>query len=148
LNGTSEASSLKKLISLLKQQRTYWKQRGKIRCVKEGDARTRFFYGHATIFHRKNKTAPHQNILANNLQSHEEKTDLLWNLFKERMGISEFQQITFNLDDLIQPAQGLESQEVQFTRKEIDDVVSKLPNNRLPGPNGYNNEFVKGCCHS
>lgn len=86
--------------------------------------------------------------MANNLQSHEEKTDLLWNTFKERMGISEFQQMTFNLDDLIQPAQGLESQEVQFTRKEIDDVVSKLPNNRLPGPNGYNNEFVKGCWHS
>jgi hypothetical protein len=73
------------------------------------------------------------------------KVDLLWNSFKERMGISEFKQITLNLDDLIQPAQGLQSVEVQFIRKEIDDVVSKLPSDKSPGPNGYNNEFVKGC---
>lgn len=38
-----------KLISLLKQQRTYWMQRGKVRWVKEGDAGTKFFHGHATI---------------------------------------------------------------------------------------------------
>jgi len=70
--------------------------------------------------------------LGNNLQSHEEKADLLWNSFKERMGISEFQQMTSNLDDLIQPTQGLQSLEVQFTRKEIDDVVSKLPTDKSP----------------
>lgn len=44
-----------KLISLLRQQRTYWKQRRKIRWVREGDAGTRFFHAHATIRHRKNK---------------------------------------------------------------------------------------------
>jgi len=38
-----------KLILLLKQQRTYWKQRGKIRWVKEGDAGTKKFHAHATI---------------------------------------------------------------------------------------------------
>ena len=30
-----------KLIFLLKQQRTYWRQRGKVRWVKEGDAATK-----------------------------------------------------------------------------------------------------------
>jgi hypothetical protein len=43
-----------KLIFLLKQQKTYWKQKGKIRWVKEGDASTRFFHAHATIKHINN----------------------------------------------------------------------------------------------
>ena len=43
----------KKLLFLLKQQRIYWKQRGTIRWVTCGDARTNFFHANATIRHRK-----------------------------------------------------------------------------------------------
>jgi hypothetical protein len=40
------------LISLLKKQRIYWKQRGTINWVKLGDAGTSFFHANATIRHR------------------------------------------------------------------------------------------------
>ena len=43
-----------KLIFLLKQQRTYWRQREKVRWVK-GDAATKKIHAHATIKHRNNK---------------------------------------------------------------------------------------------
>jgi hypothetical protein len=35
-------------------QRAYWRQREKIRWIKEGDARTKFFHAHATLKHRRN----------------------------------------------------------------------------------------------
>jgi hypothetical protein len=52
--------------------------------------------------------------------------------------------MNFNLDDLIQPTAGLEQLEMPFT-KVVDNVASNLPNNKSPEPNGYINEFVKGC---
>ena len=42
-----------KLLFLLRQQRVYWKQRGTICWVKDGDAGTKFFHANATIKHRK-----------------------------------------------------------------------------------------------
>ena len=43
-----------KLISLLRQQKIYWKQRGTLKWVTQGDAGTKFFHANATIKHRKN----------------------------------------------------------------------------------------------
>jgi hypothetical protein len=37
------------------------------------------------------------------------------------------------------------SLEVPFTKKEIEDVIKELPNDKSPRPNGFNNEFLK-CC--
>jgi len=131
-----------KLIFLLKQQRTYWRQRGKIRWVREGDAGTRFFHAHATIRHRQNTISSLQDSNGSIQQTHEEKTALLWNSFKERLGISEISQMLFNLRDLLLHVDGLESLEAPFTKEEIDDIVAKLPNNKS---DGFTNEFIKGC---
>jgi retron-type reverse transcriptase len=37
--------------------------------------------------------------------------------------------------------------EEPFSQKEIEDVVKDLPNEKSPGPNGFNNEFIKNCWH-
>ena len=42
------------LLSLLEQQRIYWKQRGSIKWAQLGDAGTSFFHANATIRHRGN----------------------------------------------------------------------------------------------
>lgn len=47
----------------------------------------------------------------------------------------------FNLSKLLQPADGLNALEEEFSKHEIDEIVSKLPNNKSPGPDGFNNEF-------
>ena len=85
-----------KLVYLLKQQRAYWKQRGKIRWVKESDAGTKFFHAHATIRHRKNSITTLKDSMGNILYGHEPKVELLWNSFRERMGQSESNQMIFN----------------------------------------------------
>jgi hypothetical protein len=36
-----------------------------------------------------------------------------------------------------------DSLEVPFSREEIVKVVKNLPNEKSPGPDGFNNEFIK-----
>jgi hypothetical protein len=43
-----------KLVSLLQQQKIYWKQRGTIKWATLGDAPTKFFHAQATIKYRRN----------------------------------------------------------------------------------------------
>lgn len=49
----------------------------------------------------------------------------------------------FNLDNLLDSNDLLHDLEAPFTRQEIDEVVADLPNNKSPGPDGFNNEFIK-----
>ena len=35
--------------------------------------------------------------------------------------------------------------EEPFTQSEIDNVIKALPNDKSPGLNGFNNEFLKKC---
>jgi mannosylglycoprotein endo-beta-mannosidase len=134
-----------KLISLLKQQKTYWQQRGKIRWVKEGDAGTKFFHSQATLRHRRNSIPVLQDPVGNNVFAHEPKADILWHAFKERMGESDYSHMIFNLSELIQQADDLEELQAPFSHREIDEVVFSLPNNKSPGPDGFTNEFLKSC---
>jgi hypothetical protein len=63
--------------------------------------------------------------------------------FKERLGQSEFQAITFNLSSLLDSNTELGCLEEPFTRAEIEVVVKNLPNDKAPGLDGFNNEFIK-----
>lgn len=128
-----------------KTTKELWKQRGKINWVKEGDASTRYFHAHATIRHRKNSIATLQDGAGNSFSEHEDKAKILWETFKERLGTTDFNHMLFNVNDLLIASDNLNSLEIPFSKQEIDKVVSELPNNKSPGPDGFNNEFVKGC---
>jgi hypothetical protein len=93
--------------------------------VKEGDANTKYFDAHATIRHRKNSIACLLDDLGNEIIDHDGKAHVLWELSRKGYG----NQISVEC----------------FTRQEIDNVVAELPNNKSPGPDGFNNEFIKGC---
>lgn len=104
-----------KLIYLLKQQRIYWKQRGKIRWVKEGDAGTKYFHAHATIRNRKNTISILKDKEGNSCQEHDHKAKIILEAFKNRMGKTEFNHMFFNLNDLLQQTEGLEQLEMPFS---------------------------------
>jgi hypothetical protein len=79
---------------------------------------------------------------------HEGKASILWKAFKDRMGKCEKPEMLFNLDDIYGQSNNadiLNSLEIPFTEQEIEDVVKSLPNDKSPGPDGFNNEFIK-CC--
>lgn len=50
----------------------------------------------------------------------------------------------FNLGTFLNSNEDLRELETPFTKIEIDQVITDLPNNRSLGPDGFNNEFLKG----
>jgi len=83
------------LICLLKQHKTYWKQRGAIKWVTLGDASTKFFHAQATIKYRRNLITHLQDEQGNILTDHSGKANLIWLAFKERLGTTSFSSIDF-----------------------------------------------------
>jgi hypothetical protein len=136
------------VITLLQNQQAYWKQRGKIKWVKLGDANTRFFHNKAIINYRHNFISVLMNESLAEIADHDGKADILWKAFKERKGKSDNPSMHFNLHDCYGDGMDAETSaqlELPFTDKEIDDIIKDLPNDKSPGPDGFNNEFFKNC---
>lgn len=132
-----------KLTSLLHQQRVYWKQRGAVKWVTLGDASTKFFHATATIKYRRNLITSLEDSSGALVTTHEEKADQIWRSFKERLGVSSFTGVNFDLPALIQSGHDLSPLVQPFQRDEIDQVIKLLPSNRAPSPDGFNTDFVK-----
>jgi hypothetical protein len=82
------------------------------------------------------------------ISDHDGKAALLWTTFKERMGQSDKTSMKFNLREMYGQsldAESLASLESPFSEKQIQDVIDDLPNDKSPGPDGFNNEFIKSC---
>ena len=99
----------------------------------------------ATIRHRGNKIASLSDDQGNTHQGLEQKALILRHSFKNRMGISEFSHMAFNLNNLMGTSQNLDHLDQPFSVQEIEGVVNNLSNNKSPGPDGFSNEFLKGC---
>jgi hypothetical protein len=105
------------------------------------------FHTSVTLRHKNNLIPQLQKDNGETVYNHIDKVAILWEAFKERLGHSEFNNITFNLDTLLDRNPNLAWLEEPFTGDEIDSVVRSLPNNKAPGPDGFNNEFPKKCWH-
>lgn len=130
------------LSSLLESKRKYWKQRNTIRWVNLGDENTSFFHTVATISHKRNFIVSLTKADGSIVIDHEQKASLLWTSYKERLGVSNFTNISFNLNDLL-TMQNLEHLDAEFSPEEIDRVIKTLPNSHAPGPDGFNDLFIK-----
>lgn len=115
-----------KLNQLLEQQRIYWKQRGKIKWVKEGDVGTNLFHANATLKHRNNLRAQLQKSNGEIVLNHAEKEKILWEAFKDRLGQSDFTAMAFNLNFFLEASSELAWLDDPFTKEEIDTVVKNL----------------------
>ena len=79
---------------------------------------------------------------------HEGKAPILWEAFRKRLGQSNGHNMYFDLHDLYEhriDPQTFHELERPSTQEEIDDVVKNFPNDKSPGPDGFNNEFIKAC---
>lgn len=59
------------------------------------------------------------NTHGQDMFKHEDKVKLLWESFKERLGISEFTQMHFHLNELFHVVDGLEDLVTPFSDDEI-----------------------------
>jgi hypothetical protein len=123
-----EEWNFRKLVqeNLLEQQRVYWKRRGQIKWATLGEEDTKFFHANATIRHNKNSVMPLKDKDSLGRFSHEEKVGIIWEALKDRLGSSEFSEIHFDLNDLLQPVADLEELHSQFSNVEIDSIVMNM----------------------
>jgi hypothetical protein len=77
--------------------------------------------------------------------SHEEKANLLWQAYKERLGTREFTHMYFDLSTLMTRVDNLADLALPFSKEEIDEVIRGLPLGKSPGPDGFNSDFMKKC---
>ena len=65
---------------------------------------------------------------------HHEKEGILWNSFRDRIGVSVPIDSNFYFSGYIQPVEGLEDLSIPFSHEEIDNVVKEIPCDKAPGP--------------
>lgn len=130
------------LANLQESKRVYWKQRNTVRWVKFRDENSHFFHSMATMAHKKNFVVSLTQDDGNLITNHEQKANLIWMAFKDRLGISEFTDIAFDLGSLLTP-QNLDDLDLDFSQDEIDVVIKDLPSNHAAGLDGFNGLFIK-----
>jgi hypothetical protein len=136
-----------KIVDLLQIQKIYWKQWASIKWVIGGDICSRFFHAHATIKHRRNSIVLLSDDNETSYSEHDHKANLMWNIFKCRLGSSDFSENVFYLSDLIIMQDGLQWLDSPFSKQEIDSIIAVLPSDKSPGPDGFNINFIKKCWH-
>jgi len=134
------------LQTLLHYKKEYWRKRFTNNKVKFGDECTKFFHAMATISYRRNAISQVKNENGIWVQDHEGKAGILWNTFKNRMGISSEVKMHFDLHSILTPRGGdLELLVQPIQCEEIDRIIKQMPTDKAPGPDGFNGLFLKKC---
>jgi len=61
------------------------------------------------------------------------------------MGTTSSPTMLFDLASIITPVEGLENIAATILPAEVDSVVKHMPNDKAPGPDGFNGLFLKKC---
>lgn len=78
------------------------------------------------------------------VHEHDHKAAILWQSFKERIGMTEDTSKQFDIDNLA--LQDIDDNITDpFTEEEIDNIIKTMPNDKPPGPDGFNGHFMKSC---
>jgi hypothetical protein len=80
------------------------------------------------------------------VSEHSLKAGILWSSFKDRLGVSEFSETLFDLNELIAVVP-LPTMDAPFSKEEIDKALKEMPPDHRPGPDGFNGVFFKKCWH-
>ena len=110
-----------------------------------GEANTKYFQAKATIKHRNNCIAMLIDESDNEFHDHQAKAAILFRAFRDRLGTKIPSENPLNLHELLHPSVDLAELEIPFTNNEIDEVVSHMPSDKSPGPDGFNAAFLKTC---
>lgn len=98
----------------------------------------------ATISHKKNFIVSIRDSDGAYISEHDQKANLLWNAYKQRLGCSEHTNMAYNLSSILKE-HDLTHLDSDFSQQEIESVIRNLPNSHPPGPDGFNGFFIKKC---
>jgi hypothetical protein len=128
--------------NLLEAKRLYWRKRANIRWAKLGDENTKFFHAIATRNYRYNYISHLTTEDGRIINEHGQKAAHLWSSFKEKLGKSVNTNLMFDFNDIVN-RHDLSSLDLPFTTEEIDEVINHMPNDKVPGPDGFIGKFIK-----
>jgi len=130
-----------RLAQALKEQASYWKQRGKHKAIKEGDANTQFFHAHATQRLRRNQIKVVE-VDGVQITSHDGKVLALTNYFRGVLGTPGNSTLMFDLQALYSGrATASAAQSDKFTATEALTAVRSMNRCSAPGPDGFGTGF-------
>jgi hypothetical protein len=135
----------KHLAQLLEAKRIYWKQSNTARWVNFGDENTKLFQAMATYSMRRNLISFFSLADGTIVSDHNQMAGLLWSSYKERLGVSDFTEISYELAELIQPSD-IPSMDEPFSMEKILAVLKDMPSDHAPGLDCFNGAFFKKCC--
>ncbi|XP_073367712.1 uncharacterized protein [Aegilops tauschii subsp. strangulata] len=131
---------------LLEAKRKYWRIGGNIRWANLGDENTKKFHATATQVFRHNYISFIKSSDNIEVHEHEQKAAILWQSFKDRIGKIEDTVQLFDIQNMALQVID-DSKTNPFTTEEIDNVIKCMPNDKSPGPDGFNGLFMKKCWH-
>ena len=98
----------------------------------------------ATHSHRKNFITTLTIADGDLISDHEQKAFILWEDSKNRLNISDYNGMTYNLSEIIQ-RHNLDDLHDRFSSEEINCVIKDMPNNHAYSLDGFNGLFIKRC---
>lgn len=131
-----------RLALFLREQAAYWKQRGKYRAMREGDANTKFFHAQATQRMRGNNI---RSLLVDGelLCSHHEKTAALTGHLRTLLSARAANQTAVDLAMLYSGMDRVDGSAltVPFTDQEAQAAIRSMNKSSSPGPDGFGPSF-------
>lgn len=112
----------------------YWQKRCTIRWATFGGENTKFFHAAATERYRKNLITHLQTDDGRVLTQHNEKAQIIFQTFQQRMRVSLLPVMHFDLQSLVSHNDSLAHLSENFSISEIDEVVKRMPIDRAPSP--------------
>ncbi|XP_031100721.1 uncharacterized protein LOC116004702 [Ipomoea triloba] len=135
------------LLLALKQEEMFWRQKARVKWLKEGDANTRFFHATVKDRHRRQRICAIKNDSGNLLTTQpaiqEEAISFYTKLFKAE-DCFEMESILQNLPISLEVSDNF-SLTKPLTREEIKEAVWKLDPDSAAGPDGFSGTFFRHC---
>jgi hypothetical protein len=110
-----------------------------------GDENKKFFHANAIVRHNKNSIMSLKGADGLEKFSHDDKANILWEAYKERLETKEFTHMYFDLSNLLNRVHNLDDLALPFSKEEIVGVIRGLPLDKYLGPDGFNTDFMKKC---
>jgi len=133
-----------RLALALREQAAIWKQRGKVRAIKESDCNTKFFHANACHRLRQNQIKMIE-VDGQPVTAHDAKTAALTSHFQQTLGSPGDASWSFNVEDLYADCPRVSEMALiaPFCSSEALTAVRAMNAHSAPGPDGFGPSFYK-----
>lgn len=131
-----------RLSMLVRERAAYWRQRGKIRWVTEGDANTKFFHAHASQKLRTNQIKAVQ-FQGSKVTDQSAKLEIFTQYYTQLLGTADTPQWQYDLESLYDSTALVDQQHLDapFTMAEAKKALQSINKTSAPGPDGFGSAF-------